>query len=71
MNTWPGGYRHVISQSEHEQWNSTHYPGTRQLCSKCKEPTGQCEDDSIYTKDGDGPLCSYCWNETDEYKAST
>lgn len=70
MNTWPNGYRHAIDQSDHEQWNATHYPGTRQLCCKCEEPTGRCEDDSIYTEDEDGPLCPDCWHETNEYKAS-
>lgn len=71
MNTWPGGYRHAIDQSEHERWNAEHYPGTRQLCSQCDQPTGRCEEDSIYTEDGNGPLCPECWHETTEYKEST
>jgi hypothetical protein len=62
MNTWPGGYRHAIHQSEHEEWNAKHYPGTRQLCSKCDQPTGRCEDDSILTNDGE-PLCEECFRE--------
>ena len=70
MNTWPDGYRHAMHQDEHEKWNDMNYPGTRQLCCKCDEPTGRCEDDSIYTEDGDGPLCLECWQNTDEYKAS-
>jgi hypothetical protein len=69
MNTWPNGYRHAMDQDEHERWNATHYPGTRQLCCECDQPTERCEDDSIYTEAGDGPLCQECWHETDEYKA--
>lgn len=63
MNTWPNGSRHRMHQKEHEEWNALHYPGTRQLCSECEEPTGRCEDDSIYAEDdsGIGPLCAECW----------
>lgn len=57
--SWPGGYRRAISQKDHEQWNANHYPGTRQLCSVCDEPTGFCEDDGLWTKEGE-PLCSEC-----------
>lgn len=60
MNTWPGGYRHAIEQDEHERWNAKNYPGTRQLCVQCEEPTGRCGGDSIYTEDGTGPLCETC-----------
>ena len=70
MNTWPGDRKHAIEQDEHERWNAIHYPGTRQLCSKCDQPTGRCEDDSIYTEDEDGPFCLECWYEIDEYKTS-
>jgi hypothetical protein len=49
------------SQSEHEAINAREYPGTRQLCEKCGEPTGRCEDDAIYTEEGDGPICEECW----------
>jgi hypothetical protein len=48
------------SQSEHEAINRREYPGTRQLCIDCGEPTGRCEDDSIYLEDGHGPLCVDC-----------
>jgi hypothetical protein len=68
MNTWPGGRRHAMHQLEHERWNASHYPGTRQLCLECGEPTGRCEDDSIYLIDGTGPLCEECWHNSDEYK---
>jgi len=62
MNSWPGGYRHTISQREHEKWNASHYPGTRQLCAECGEPTGRCEEDAIYLEDGHGPLCLECYH---------
>lgn len=69
MNTWPRGKREAISQSEHEEWNASNYPGTRQLCSTCDCPTGRCEDDSLFIND-DGPLCKICWqqlqDETDD-----
>ena len=62
-NTWPTGKRHAIHQSEHESWNSSHYPGTRQLCVQCEQPTGRCEDDSLYADEDNqiGPLCEDCW----------
>lgn len=62
MNTWPGGKRRALSQSEHERWNRIAYPGTRQMCANCDTPTGRCEDDSLYSGDS-GPLCSECWNQ--------
>ena len=64
MNTWPGGKRKAISQSEHEAWNALHYPGTRQLCVMCDEPTERCEDDAMYNDDGQGPLCWACCKAT-------
>jgi len=64
-NTWPGGKRHAMLQSEHVAWNANNYPGTRQLCSECDAPTGRCEDDSLYADDDCeiGPLCDTCWIE--------
>jgi len=60
--SWPGGYRHAISQREHVKWNAEHYPGTRQLCSKCEEPTGKCEDDAIFSDEGE-PICEDCYDQ--------
>lgn len=63
MNTWPNGRRKALTQDEHESWNSRNYPGTRQLCTECGEPTGRCEDDSIYIEYTDkevGPICEEC-----------
>lgn len=70
MSDWPGGVRHPISQSDHDRWNATHYPGTRQVCVECDAPTARCEEDEIYTEAGHGPLCLGCWHETPESEAS-
>ena len=59
MNSWPGGVRHAMAQNAHEAWNAYHYPGTRQLCVTCGEPTGRCEEDAMYQNDI-GPLCAVC-----------
>ena len=66
MNTWPDGKRRALHQHEHERWNASHYPGTRQLCVECDEPTGRCEEDAIYVQiqydeDETGPLCEECY----------
>lgn len=47
-------------QSTHEKINARHYPGTRQLCAVCDQPTGRCEDDSIYIDGIDDPVCEEC-----------
>jgi formylmethanofuran dehydrogenase subunit E len=52
----------AISQCEHNKINSRKYPGTRQLCSKCDEPTGRCEEDSIYDENGNA-ICEDCYEE--------
>lgn len=48
-----------LGQSEHARINAREYPGTRQLCSRCDEPTGRGEDDTIWSAD-DKPLCEDC-----------
>lgn len=63
MNTWPGGHRRPMYQSEHERWNATHYPGTEQMCGKCDSPTGRCEEDSMYVDDCDDPVCPECYSD--------
>ena len=63
------GKRRAFTQSEHESINAGAYPGTRQLCSQCEQPTERCEDDSIYLDDGTGPLCPECYLSSDEYKS--
>ena len=61
MNTWPGGKRHAMLPSEHDEWNRSHYPGTRQLCDLCGCPTGRCEEDALYTDNYD-QLCEDCYD---------
>jgi len=51
-----------MDQPTHAAWNASHYPGTRQLCAECGEPTGRCEDDSLYNEYEQGPLCECCYN---------
>lgn len=62
-NWWEGK---ALDQSTHERINAEHYPGTRQLCDVCDQPTGRCEDDSIYLDSGEGPLCPDCYSEEGE-----
>jgi hypothetical protein len=57
-------------QSEHEAINAREYPGTRQLCVLCDQPTERCEEDSIHTEAGQGPLCEECYHKTPEYLRS-
>jgi len=57
------------TQGEHALINAREYPGTRQLCVQCDQPTGRCEDDSIYLEpefehqSSLGPLCEECAEE--------
>lgn len=50
-------------QSDHERYNAMHYPGTRQVCVHCGQPTGKCEEDSFLGDDG--PLCEECFDLED------
>lgn len=52
---------------QHRAINSREYPGTRQLCVICDEPTERCEEDAIYTDENEGPLCVPCWEKTPQY----
>lgn len=54
--------RKAMYPKDHEAYNAKHYPGTRQLCIKCNEPTERCEEDAIYLDDGTGPLCPECFH---------
>ena len=67
MNTWPGGERRAMTQSEHAAWNADNYPGTLQMCFLCDRPTGKCEDDSLYSESGE-PMCPECWDDTEAHK---
>ncbi len=61
-----------MHQNDHEAWNARNFPGTRQLCCKCEEPTGRCEDDSLFSDDDcqDGPLCEDCWRSATDALAN-
>lgn len=61
MSSNPGGGRKALAQDEHERINARSYPGTRQLCANCDEPTGRCEEDEMRTDLGDGPYCEACF----------
>jgi hypothetical protein len=50
-----------LQACENHTWNAKSYPGTRQLCCDCDQPTGRCEDDTLNTDAGLGPLCESCW----------
>lgn len=67
MNTWPKGYRHAIHQNEHESWNAKNYPGTRQICFVCYEPTERCEEDAFWSEEGN-PLCRECFKKENKLK---
>lgn len=60
MSNWWDGK--ALDQSTHERINAEHYPGTRELCCECDEPTGKAGagEDSLFTEDG-GPYCEDCW----------
>jgi hypothetical protein len=60
-NTWPGGNRHAMNQDDHEKWNYSNYPGTRQICSVCEAPTGFCEEDGYLDEKTGEPLCQDCF----------
>ena len=62
-NTQPDGVKRSLHQHEHEKWNSYNYPGTRQMCVTCSDPTDRCEEDSIYCEDNSGPYCEKCYKD--------
>ena len=68
-NAWPGGTRHAMEQDAHERWNAIEFPGTRQLCVLCNEPTERCEEDSLTVESIEGPLCEACYHKTPEWIA--
>lgn len=57
------GHRRALDQGQHAAINARHYPGTRQLCAICDQPTGRCEEDSMY-RDGQ-PVCREHWSGED------
>ena len=58
MTEWWKGKDH--DKATHEAINAAHYPGTRQLCADCDQPTGRCEEDSNFLGDI-VPLCDECY----------
>ncbi len=48
------------TQAAHRAINAREYPGTRQLCALCGDPTERCEEDARFSPDGVGPLCETC-----------
>jgi len=62
MNTLPEG--RALTQCEHESWNRSNYPGTRQICAQCDEPTGRCEEDSLLNDAGE-TVCEGCYQNVD------
>jgi len=48
--------------SEHEAINAREWPGTRQICARCGDATGRCEEDSIDVPNF-GPVCEVCDSE--------
>lgn len=51
--------RKAMTPAEHDRYNAVHYPGTRQMCDKCDNPTGRCEDDEIRDDEGN-VYCEEC-----------
>lgn len=62
-NAWPSWFRNAMNQSDHNEWNATNFPGTRQLCEECGEITERCEEDSLILDNDYGPLCWACFCE--------
>lgn len=58
MSDWWKG--RALDQSTHERINAKHYPGTRQICTTCDEPTGRCEEDGYFDDRGE-PHCRDCY----------
>lgn len=57
----------TYTQSQHRAINRREYPGTRQLCTWCDDPTGRCEDDGIWSEELDGWVCVPCSEELEEF----
>ena len=52
-----------LSQDQHAAINGRHYPGTRQLCHACGQPTGWAGAEDELTNDDCEPLCIDCFHE--------
>lgn len=69
-NTSQAMKRRALTQDEHEAINAREYPGTRQLCSRCEEATGRCEEDSLFYEEEGEPavLCEECYRADPRYR---
>ncbi len=56
--------RKSMTQSQHERYNRKHYPGTRQMCAECDEPTGRTVEDGLTNKKGQW-VCPECYKESE------
>ncbi len=54
-----------LYQFQHDKINAVQFPGTRQICSVCGEPTDKCEEDGYFDSTGYA-YCEGCfiggWN---------
>lgn len=59
---WRRTHRH-LDQSTHALINARYFPGTRELCCSCGEPTGRAGagEDSLFNERDEGPFCEACW----------
>jgi len=58
----------ALTQAEHQAINNA-YPGaTLEYCCECGNPTGRAGrgNGSLYSDDGEGPLCDECWEDRGE-----
>lgn len=53
----------ALTQAEHNAINAREYPGTREMCRECDQPTGNAGkgDGSLYCPDDDCGLGPFCW----------
>ena len=54
----------ALTPAEHDRINAQSYPGTREMCLVCDEPTGNAGkgDGSLYCPDCEkGPYCWVCY----------
>lgn len=64
------GIKRPLTQKQHSTVNSIYNGLTMEECIECGEYTGHAGpgEDSIYTDDGYGPLCSECYNNNHKGK---
>ena len=62
------GITRALTQSQHAAVNARYPETTLEHCCECGNSTGRAGkgEDSLYTEDGDGPLCWDCFPEKEE-----